>query len=388
MRCRSANLCLTIAWLVAGTFPARGVLATVDGTPVETSRLPPGGICPRVAVEAAGRVHLVYFKGDPQHGDLFCSTSDDGGRTFADASRVNGQRGTVVVVGSVRGPQVALGKGGRVHVTWTGPVGAGGRGLAMWYARSAADGSGFEPQRNVTVEHPGVDGGGSVAADPDGNVYVAWHAMADGGSTDAERQVWVARSSDDGATFGASMLASPADTGACGCCGLQVAAGAGGRVYVLFRAAAQHVHRDTYLMASGNYGSTFTIVATDPWQANACVMSTSALAVSDRTSLAAWETRGQIFRRPLDGAGGTTVARVSGRGNVSKHPAVAINGRGESVVAWAEGTGWARGGSVAWQAFAADGRPIGGESGRADGLPSWDAPAVFATPDGRFHIVY
>ena len=40
------------------------------------------------------------------------------------------------------------------------------------------EGSAFEPQRNVMQFAEGLDGGGSVAADVQGNVYVAWHGDA------------------------------------------------------------------------------------------------------------------------------------------------------------------------------------------------------------------
>lgn len=46
----------------------------------------------------------------------------------------------------------------------------------MLYTRLNDAGDGFEPQRNVIQKRPGLDGGGSIAADAEGNVYVAWHA--------------------------------------------------------------------------------------------------------------------------------------------------------------------------------------------------------------------
>ncbi len=47
----------------------------------------------------------------------------------------------------------------------------------------------------------GLDGGGSIAADAMGHVYVAWHGQARGSTGEANRRMWVARSKDDGATF-------------------------------------------------------------------------------------------------------------------------------------------------------------------------------------------
>ena len=47
-----------------------------------------------------------------------------------------------------------------------------------------------------------LDGGGSIGADKEGNVYVAWHATSeDAPEGEADRRLWVACSRDDGATF-------------------------------------------------------------------------------------------------------------------------------------------------------------------------------------------
>jgi hypothetical protein len=76
-----------------------------------------------------------------------------------------------------------------------------------------------------------------------------------------------------------------------------------------------------------------------------------------------------------------------GAGRGRKHPAVAGNARKETILVWTEGTGWNRGGSLAWQVFDRDGKPTA-ERGRADGVPTWSLVAVFARPDGGFSILY
>jgi len=50
-------------------------------------------------------------------------------------------------------------------------------------------------------------------------------------------------------------------------------------------------------------------------------------------------------------------------------------------------TGWARGGSVAWQLFDETGKPLGAK-GSAPGLPVWGLPSVFVDAAGKFTIVY
>ena len=367
--------------------------ALADAVTVEAIRVPDRGVHPQAQTDGKGRVHLIYFKGEAMHGDVFYVRSHDGLKTFSEPVRVNSQPGSVVITGTVRGPHLAVGKGERVHVAWMGSGDARPKALGkhtpMLYARMNDAGDGFEPQRNVISKRPGLDGGGSVAADREGNVYVAWHAPAHG-HDEADRQVWVAHSRDDGRTFAAETAAIPKRTGACGCCGMRIVAAGGGRVYIAFRSAAEMVHRDIHLLASDDYGKTFDIAVADPWEVGTCVMSTAAFAESGGKLWAAWETKEQIRLAVLDAKAGKAQEPLSmpGAAGGRKHPAVAVNATGEYVVAWAEGTGWNKGGLVAWQAFGPDGRPVAGASGRAEGVPVWGVPAVVPLRDGGFKVIY
>ena len=76
-----------------------------------------------------------------------------------------------------------------------------------------------------------------------------------------------------------------------------------------------------------------------------------------------------------------------GGGGGRKHPAVAGNAEGETILVWAEGTGWKRGGDLAWQVFDRSGRPTD-EKGRVEGgVPVWGLATVVARPDGGFTII-
>src|SRR5207237_2312354 len=104
--------------------------------------------------------------------------------TFADPTPVNSRPGSAIAVGNSRGAHLAVGKNGRAHVAWMGadkaePRAPGGA-APMLYTRLTDDGTAFEPQRNLIQSAVGLDGGGSVAADRDGNVYVVWHAPEPG----------------------------------------------------------------------------------------------------------------------------------------------------------------------------------------------------------------
>ena len=145
-------------------------------------------------------MHVVYLKGDPYASDVFYVRREHG--VFSKPIRVNSRQGSAIAVGTVRGAQIALGKGGRVHVAWNGSSKAEvrpGGGAPMVYTRLNEAASGFEPERNLMNCTGDLDGGGSVAADAEGNVYVVWHAHPlTVEANEQSRAVFVAKSTDDG----------------------------------------------------------------------------------------------------------------------------------------------------------------------------------------------
>ena len=233
--------------------------------------------------------------------------------------------------------------------------------------------------------------GDSVAADVKGHVYVAWHAPEQKGGAEAGRRVWVAVSHDAGATFAPEVPLSEAPTEACGCCGMDVLAGADGRHYALYRAATEHVNRDIYLASLGTADEKVRIAHSQkvaPTKADVCMMSTAALVQGPHGVVGAWETKNQVQWGVIDPGTGQIADPTAAPGRNGKHPAVDVNAKGETLIAWAEGTGWNRGGSVAWQVYDAQGKPIDGASGKKECLPAWGKPAAFAKADGSFVVLY
>jgi hypothetical protein len=56
------------------------------------------------------------------------------------------------------------------------------------------------------------------------------------------------------------------------------------------------------------------------------------------------------------------------------------------LMAWTEGTAWAKGGAVAWQLLDPNGKAV--DKGRTDGLPAWSLATAYTRPDNTFVIVY
>lgn len=377
-----------VPWRARGEGAARVVLA----------RVPAGGIQPEVVRDDAGTLHMVYFGGEARAGDLFYVRSLGSGASFTEPLRVNSQPGSALATGTVRSAQIALG-GGRVHVAWPGSAAALPRGpehprlgqttAPMLYARSDPAGTRFEPQRNLAQITYGLDGG-SIAADAAGNVYVAWHGLVPGTPEDEDhRAVRMARSIDAGETFAPEQVLWSEPTGACGCCGLRLLVSPAGGLYALYRSATDLVHRDLYLLLSMDAGRTFRGNRVDEWELAACPMSTMAMTATADRVLAAWETAGQVYFGPVV-AGSADISQVMAApdsGINRKHPRLAINDRGELLLAWTEGTAWERGGDLAWQLYDADLRPLG-EMGRQAGVPVWGFTTPAARADGSFVIFY
>jgi hypothetical protein len=170
----SMLFCLIAALLVqvgsAGPQPARQ-----ETGKVKLFRTPNGGLQPQVALDERGVLHLVYFTGEPQGGDIYYVRRETGKTEFTSPLRVNSEPGSAVAVGTIRGAHLAVGKNGRVHVAWNGRHNPGGHSAPILYARMNDARTSFDPQRNVMQFSGGLDGGGSIAADKSGNVYVAWH---------------------------------------------------------------------------------------------------------------------------------------------------------------------------------------------------------------------
>ncbi|HEV3165024.1 MAG TPA: sialidase family protein [Isosphaeraceae bacterium] len=356
---------------------------------------PNGGIQPQAVSDQQGAIHLLYFKGEPANGDIFYVHLDRGQEAFSAPVRVNSQPGSAIAIGTIRGALIALGREGRIHVGWNGSGPARPKnpiqGSPLLYTRSTENGSTFEPQRNLMQHTFGLDGGGSVAADAAGNVFVAWHGR-ETGAVDGEmgRKVWVARSQDDGKTFAPEQPALASETGACGCCGTRALADRQGNLYMLYRAAGAGVDRDMVLLTSRDHGQTFAGEPIDKWKYNQCPMSSESLIEGRAGVLAAWETKGQVHFSRLDPRTMKALTNVTPAGAAGnrKHPALAVNERGETLMAWAEGTGWQKGGALCWQLFDASNKPVGRAGRTEDGVSVWSMPTAVARPDGGFLIIH
>jgi len=216
--------------------------------------------------DAQGVIHLVYLKGEAGGADLFYRRRKSS--EWSEPLPV-GPAGGAVGAGTIRGPQLALGRGGKVHVVWFGSDKSGMKGpegsAPLLYSRLNESGSAFEPARNLMGSTTSLDGGPGIAADGAGNVYLIWHAAEFKGQGEAARKVWIARSADNGKSFSREASAWKEPTGVCPCCSTEAFADSKGTLYALYRMAANRSERDMVLLTSGDQGRTFQGKRIDPW---------------------------------------------------------------------------------------------------------------------------
>ena len=351
-------------------------------------RTPNGGIQPQAIIDRQNVIHLIYYVGDPAHGDIYYVR----GRvssvpTFSDPIRVNSQPNTAMAMGTIRGAQLALGRNGRIYVTWNGVGAKGANGysrLSIAFTRLSDDKTHFDPQRNLLPESEEVDGGGSVAADQKGNVYVVWHNNPPG-LREAAGGVFLVRSSDDGITFSAPQSIGQPAGGQCGCCSMKAFATRTGAVYVFYRSAGNGIHRDATLVLATN-SSLPSRAIVEPWTINACPMSFFSLSDSGTGVLAAWETMGQVSFATFEGLRKVVTGSAPGIGR-RKYP-VAIQGEaGDILLEWVEGAGWGHGGTLQWQMYDQQANAIG-SPGSGGAVSTWSLPTAVTTSDGQFVTIY
>ena len=169
---------------------------------------------------------------------------------------------------------------------------------------------------------------------------------------------------------------------------MKALADSSGAVYVLYRAASEMVNRSEMLLISPHPNADFVIAHAHAWRTGSCPMSSAALSEGKEGALAAWETAGQVYFAQVNRSTQQLSPPQSPAGTGKrKHPIAVSNKRGEVLLAWTEGTGWAKGGSVHWQLFDSAGKATA-EKGRAEGVPIWGLVTAYAKPDESFVIVY
>src|SRR3954463_4287058 len=136
--------------------------AALPATPkVTLIRTPHDGIQPQTVLDNNGTLHMIYFKGDASAGDIEYVRRQPTGKDFSEPIRVNSEPQGAVAIGTVRGPQLAIGRNGRTYVIWFGPQSQAGESkdaMPVFFSRLNDSHTAFEPQRNLMQYAKGGDG--------------------------------------------------------------------------------------------------------------------------------------------------------------------------------------------------------------------------------------
>ncbi|MEA3213778.1 MAG: hypothetical protein QOE70_6835 [Chthoniobacter sp.] len=339
---------IRFAFLVALLLLPSALPASVEFIPPELR----GAVQPQVAVSPAGRIHVVFGKGNAVY-----HTASADGRSFS----------TPVKVGELEKLALRMRRGPRVSATneliaVTAISHADGN-LHAW---TSADGGATwteTPQINVPASSA-REGLHALAGDGRGLVAVAWLDHRGSGT-----ELWSRVSRDGGRNWQpeARVYASP-DGHICECCHPSLAIGPRGEIAAMWRNWLGG-SRDLWLAVSTDAGATFGAaekIGVGTWRLNGCPMDGGAVTFGPTgLPFAVWRREKTVFasehpdteQRLADGAA---------------QPVVAVGGA-EAVVVWEQnGDLFVRRGKTAPERLAE----------RAA------APAIAKTPDGKTVVVW
>lgn len=342
-----------------------GSCALFAGERVQRIETPNGGMVPEAEIDRHGVIHLAYVSGE----DVYYVRSSDQGKTFSNPLRVNSEPGTAHPANMFRGPDLALGKDGRIHAIWYSNAYQRKLPHDQWgvmYAHLNEANTAFVPARNLN--HKPSDNY-SLAADEGGRVAVFW--MAGG--------LFLSLSQNGGDTFAGAVHVAAADT--CECCASRAFISGDGALLCAYRDKANNI-RDMYLLSEPKGQSSFqkTKLSVTPWEVKGCPMTGTFLTgVKDRL-LTAWETKGDVFFSRFDKTGrrlsaGEIQAPVHG----GKWPIVFAAPDGTVLISWKKGT------TLEWQLYDANDKPLGEKQSAPGRNPHRHAGVV--TANGIFLII-
>lgn len=304
---------------------ARAVLAQAGA---ESSR------DPKLSIDVTNSVKMLAVYGEAGQQRLGFTSSPDGGDSFAPLMQIT-QKDARVHSHGENSPSVAFGFP-YVYALWEQSMPEGGTELV--FARThTRSGAADKPVRVTDKAAPSTNGFSSMAAAPNGDIYVVW---LDGRRKQAGTfSVYLARSTDKGATFGKNVLISD---GVCPCCRTTLAFGNKGEVFVTWRHVFENDFRDMVLATSTDNGATFAApvrVAEDGWQVNICPHTGPTMGVKGNRLYIAWHSEGDGknpgIRVSWSDDGGKSFARpvvISKDVLDTSHPAISVSEDGRVVI--------------------------------------------------------
>ena len=193
-------------------------------------------------------------------------------------------------------------------------------------------------------------------------------------------------SKDEGKTFAAERRISDEQAGACACCSLTAAFDANGDLYAFYRGAGKKIKRGMILAKSKDLGVSFVSSTVDKWNLNSCPVSTNAMTQDPKGKVwMTWVNRNKIYFSRTDKL--TLSYQVPASGIRQGSPSIAVNRKGEILVAWTEGPMMAAG-RLRWQLYDAQCRPAKAMPPLQIKVNRSSAPVALTTSHGNFVVFY
>jgi hypothetical protein len=339
-----------------------------------------------IAADADGAPVVVWIAQEGDTNVLYAARPGDGG------ARIRVSPPDTSVDALHQAPGIATGPQGELYVSWSSrkPIPVGGLFASdLRLSRSLDGGRTWDTHLRINEDRPISHSFEGLAVAPDGTVLVGWIDSR----TDNRAATYLARVVERGTRLAETQRLDTAET--CVCCRVDVSAGPGETVAVLWRKVFPDNVRDMVVAVSRDGGRRFSapaLVHADHWKITACPHRGGALASDGRGRFyAVWYTEGTegrpdlLFASSGDGRTFSAPRRLhTAPSSIPDHGRLAVDAAGRGVVVWEEATAVRR--RVVMRTVLEGGRTLTPVRPLSQAIKAF-APDVIATPRG-FMIVW
>ena len=216
----------------------------------------------------------------------------------------------------------------------------GEAGSDLLFARSVDFGHSFQkPVRIIDKTTPLFNGFSAMGVAPDGTVYVIWLDGRDQQEVPGTFSLYLARSTDRGATFGKNQKIAG---DVCPCCRASIAFDSGKGVYIAWRKVFPVDIRDVVVSTSLDGGNTFqepVRVAEDNWKLNGCPHSGPSIVPNGNKIYVTWHTESTTTKPGVklswsedNGKSFTRAVHASGTILDANHPVLTVSEDGRVAI--------------------------------------------------------
>jgi len=288
-------------------------------------------------------------------------------------------------------PGLVVGPHDELYITWSSrrPIPVGGLFASdLRLSRSLDGGKTWDGHLRINEDVPTSHSFEGAAVTPDGTVILAWIETRDN-----KAATFVTRVTERGTRVGEALRLDTGET--CVCCRVDVAAGPGESVAVLWRKVFPENVRDMVLATSRDGGRTFgapALVHADGWKISACPHRGGSIATDARGRLyAIWYTEATegrpdvLFATSADGRRFSAPRRLhTGTASIPDQARLAVDASGRGVVVWEDSTAVRR--RVIMRTTLDGGRTLSPPQTLTQAVKAF-APDVVAAPGG-FVVVW